>query len=194
MEKTCEQYAALRDAVEKVINRKMMTPRDFDFLAMRIYDVTHTQLSPTTLKRFWNYIDKDKMNIPRLFTLSTLALFAGYKDWNVFCVMLDVKDKSNSDFVRSQQLYATSLKVGDCVRLMWSPNRCIVVKYMGEDMFEVVASQNSKLMEKDRFCCGCFIDGEPLYLNRLVRADEVIGAYVCGQEDGVKFILENKGR
>ena len=56
---------------------------------------------------------------------------------------------------------------------------------MGEDMFEVVESINSKLQAGDRFCCGCFIEGEPLYLFRLVRDNMVLGGYVCGQHDGI---------
>ena len=62
---------------------------------------------------------------------------------------------------------------------------------MGDDMFEVVESVNSKLLIGDRFCCSCFIDNEPLYLTRLVRDGMVLGAYVCGQKGGIKFLLDN---
>lgn len=62
---------------------------------------------------------------------------------------------------------------------------------MGYDMFEVVESVNSKFEAGDRFCCSCFINNEPLYLTRLVRNGVVLGAYVCGQKCGIKFLLDN---
>lgn len=124
----------MKSAVEKAVGRKMSMPRDFDFLAMCIQDVTRTHIS---------------------------------------------------------SLYATSLCPDNQVKLLWSPDRCVVVRYMGEDLFEVVESLNSKLQVGDRFCCGCFIEGEPLYLTRLVRKDQALGAYVCGQADGVKYVVEN---
>lgn len=63
---------------------------------------------------------------------------------------------------------------------------------MGDDIFEVVDSVNSKLLVGDRFCCSCFIDNEPLYLTRLVRDDKVLGVYVCGQKGGIKFWLNKR--
>lgn len=193
-EKTCEElYAALRSATERIAGRKMHTPRDFDYLAMCISDTTHTHISPTTLKRFWGYLKSSTEYVPRQFTLDLLSIFVGYKDWGAYCSSSSAIDEVNSDFIKAPSLYTTSLSRGNTLKLMWNPNRCIKIKYMGEDMFEVVESINSKLQAGDRFCCGCFIDGEPLYLTRLVRKDKVLGAYVCGQDDGIKFSRENGG-
>lgn len=189
MDATDYNYDKLRQATEKSVGRKIRTPKDFDFLVMRIYDLTKSQLSPTTLKRFWGYIEKSKETEPRRFTLDILSLVAGYKDWDDFCNQIKYDDCSSSDFIKSPSIYSTSLQVGNIIKLLWSPGRCVTIKYMGEDMFEVIESINSKLQKGDRFCCGCFIEGEQTYLTRLVRGNQILSKYVCGKEGGIKFIL-----
>lgn len=61
---------------------------------------------------------------------------------------------------------------------------------MGEDMFVVEESTNSKLQVGDRFCCGVFLENEALYLRRLTRGEEVLGAYICGKDNGIKYLLQ----
>lgn len=190
MESQAHIYNGLKEAVEKVTCRKMRTPRDFNYLAMSIFDVTHVHISPTTLKRFWGYVDRDKNYQPLKHTLDLLAMYVGYKDFDAYCSQSSVNGDVKSDFVKSPSLYATSLSRGNILKLLWKPDRCVRVKYMGEDMFEVVESINSKLQAGDRFCCGCFIEGEPLYLTRLVRDNMVLGGYVCGQHEGIMFRVE----
>ena len=46
-------YKVLQEKVEIVAGRKMITPRDFDYLSARIFDKTQTYIAPVTLKRFW---------------------------------------------------------------------------------------------------------------------------------------------
>lgn len=84
MKTTDENYKALMVAAEKAVGRKMCTPRDFDFLAMRIFDSTHSYMSPTTLKRFWGYLNNSKTYKPRKSTLDLLSIFVGYKEYEVF--------------------------------------------------------------------------------------------------------------
>ncbi len=189
MDATDNNYDKLRQAVEKSVGRKMRTPKDFEFLAMRIYDMYKFQLSPTTLKRFWGYIEKFKETEPRRLTLDILSMVAGYKDWDDFCTQIESDDYSSSNFIKSPSIYSTSLQIGNIIKLYWSPGRCVTIKYMGEDMFEVLESINSKLRKGDRFCCGCFIEGEQTYLTRVVRENQILNKYVCGKEGGIKFVL-----
>lgn len=191
MKEMTDNYDALKRAVEKTSGRRMLTPRDFEFLAMRIFDSTHSLMSPTTLKRFWGYLDNGKNYQPRRFTLDLLSVYVGYKNWDTYCESSSAGAGVCSDYVKSPSLYATSLAIGCIVKLLWSPDRCVSIRYMGDDMFEVIKSINSKLQEGDRFCCGCFIENEPLYLTRLVRDNSVIGAFVCGHSDGIKYIIES---
>lgn len=186
-ELSSELQQALRNAVEKSVGQKMNTPKDFDILAHRISMSTHKYVSPTTLKRFWHYLEESENYVPRLFTLDLLSMFVGYQNWDAYCQFSTANKTIHSDFVKSPNLYTTSLIEGDMLNLMWTPDRCVTIKYMGEDLFEVIESVNSKLKVGDRFCCGCFIEREALYLTRLVRDGKALGAYVCGKEDGIKF-------
>lgn len=64
-------YEALKKRVEKVVGRSMVTPRDFDYLAMRFFDANKVCISSTTLKRFWGYIEGCS---PRRQTLSVVTV------------------------------------------------------------------------------------------------------------------------
>ena len=189
-ENTAEIYGLLKQTVEKIASRKMRTPRDFEYLSMCIFDATHILISPTTLKRFWGYLDNGKDYQPRRFTLDLLSLYVGYKDWEAYSSFSSSNTCVNSDYVKSPCIYATSLSRGETIKLLWDPDRCVSAKYMGEDVFEVIESINSKVQVGDRFCCGVFFENEALYLSRLTRGEEVLGAYICGKENGIKYLLQ----
>ena len=72
----------LREKVEQKAGRKMMTPKDFDFLSESIFEEIHTRISPSTLKRIWGYLQND--NTPRSTSLNILANYVGYDDWDSF--------------------------------------------------------------------------------------------------------------
>ena len=191
MNDLAKQYKALRIAVEKTIGRKMCTPLDYAFLAKSIHEETSETISTTTLKRFWGYLDKSKVYTPFKFTLDILSIYVGYKDWEAFKTQLNANVESAP--VKNNVIYSTSLKPGDRLSIIWNPDRNVTVRHMGEDMFVVEESANSKLQVGDRFCCGVFIENEALYLSRLTRGEEVLGAYICGKETGVKFLLKPIG-
>ncbi len=58
----------------------MSTPKDFKFLSERIFEENHVNVSSTTLKRIWGYLQND--NSPRSTTLNILANYVGYEDWD----------------------------------------------------------------------------------------------------------------
>ncbi len=194
MEDLSKQYQSLREAVEKAAGRKMNTPRDFNHLVACIQSSTNELISATTLKRFWGYLDKSKVYTPFKFTLDTLSVYVGYKDWETFMAQSNASKKIESAPVKNNVIYSTSLKSGDRLNIIWNPDRNITVRHMGEDMFVVEESTNSKLQVGDRFCCGVFIENEALYLSRLTRGEEVLGAYICGKENGIKYLLQLSNR
>lgn len=73
----------LREVVEAAVGRELKTPKDFDYLAERIFDKLHQKMSATTLKRLWGYLSEN--NTPRTSTLTLLAQFVDYQDWDDFC-------------------------------------------------------------------------------------------------------------
>lgn len=75
--------ARLRELTEEVIERKMKTPKDFEFLSECIFDRFKEKLSPTTLKRLWGYLPES--TTPRKSTLNILSMFVGYDNWKDFC-------------------------------------------------------------------------------------------------------------
>lgn len=68
--------------IEAALNRRMQTPKDFEFLRKRIYARLHVLVSRTTLMRLWGYIGEDVQ--PRLNTLNILSQFLGYHDWEEY--------------------------------------------------------------------------------------------------------------
>ena len=68
----------LCDAVEKALNLRMRTPKDFVFLRDQIFSKLGVMISPTTLKRIWGYITVE--STPRDSSLTVLAQFVGYTD------------------------------------------------------------------------------------------------------------------
>ena len=73
----------LRESIEAQVDRKMRTPKDFDFLSEQIFEKEHQTVSPTTLKRMWGYLSEKAT--PRLSTLNILSQFIGYDNWDAFC-------------------------------------------------------------------------------------------------------------
>lgn len=73
----------LKKDIKLKIGRSLDAPADFDFLSMQIKLELHEYISPTTLKRFFNYITSDVK--PRVSTMSLLARFVGAAGWQDYC-------------------------------------------------------------------------------------------------------------
>ena len=73
----------LRLAVEQAVGRKMYSPKDFDFLSEAIYEKLHQNISTSTLKRVWGYVQQ--YATIRCSTLNLLSQYVGYDDWEHFC-------------------------------------------------------------------------------------------------------------
>lgn len=73
----------LKKEIKSKIGRSLDSPSDFDYLSMQIKISLHEYISPTTLKRFFNYIACDVK--PRVSTMSLLARFVGAAGWQDYC-------------------------------------------------------------------------------------------------------------
>ena len=178
-------YAELIETIEQKFQRRVTTPRDFDFLSNEIQRTVHANISVSTLKRLWGYVNTKSDYRPRMFTLDSLALLLGYQDYAAFLRHKD--ETASSDFIKNSHLFTSQLMPGDIITLKWLPDRIVEVKFLGQDMFAVTQSLNSKLDVGDTFSCGCFINNYPLYLNRLLHGDMAPTSYVCGKEGGIKY-------
>lgn len=120
-------------------------------------------------------------------TLDLLSVYVGYRDYESFCNGSSVNHDVDSSPIVSDTLYSSTLKVGDKVKLMWQPNRCVICRYLGDELFEIETAANTQLEVGDRFECSAFFAGQLLYLCHLTRNNEVLGAYMCGKSNGVRF-------
>lgn len=193
--KSIEQlYENIKASVAKTAGRELVTPRDFDYLSMRIFDTTKSMISPTTLKRFWGYLKNENEVVPRTATLNILSRFVGYSDWNSYRQSAYGINDVDSDFINNPTLYTTSLQYGDMIKLLWKPDRQVTIRYEGHDLFTVIESVNSKLRAGDNFHCGYFIQNEPLHLTCLVRTGCKPTNYVCGKLGGIRYEFNTKNR
>ena len=78
-----ELFDLLRERVEQVVDRKMKTPKDYDYLSKSILEKQHEHISATTLKRMWGYLSEPVK--PRISTLDILAGYVGAESWEDFC-------------------------------------------------------------------------------------------------------------
>ena len=179
----------LRLRIEASIKRKIETPADFDFLRGIIWERTHEQISTSTLKRLWGYVDG--VDNARNSTLNVLSKALGYENWDAFILKLKSENVDNSDLVMSESVSSGDLKIGDRLMIAWQPNRVCRLKYLGDNQFEVMESQNSKLKVGDTFRCGLFILGEPVYINDL-RQNNGTGEpklFVIGNKSGLTKLI-----
>lgn len=178
----------LKDSIEQMANRKICTPKDFDFLSEEVFSRLNIMVSATTLKRLWGYLKEG--NVPRKSTLSILAQFVGYRDWDSFTEAIGKGETaSQSNLVLSRRLSSFSLTKGDNIQLNWLPDRICRLHYLGDSMYEVIDSQHAKLQIGDTFHCSIFIEGEPLYIDELTHGTYQHIAYVAGKKDGIHFEL-----
>ncbi|MBR5592616.1 MAG: hypothetical protein IKW46_00955 [Bacteroidaceae bacterium] len=177
----------LKEYTENVAGFRMCTPKDFDTLAQYVFNETGSLLSPTTLKRLWGYLREKEQQTPRLTTLNILSRYIGYIDYATFCKYQHTGSECESDFLTNNCLQTKSLIKGDLVKLLWQPNRCVTIQYIGLCMFKVVESKNSKLSQHDTFICERIIENQPLFLSNLIHENGNPVNYICGKKGGVKF-------
>lgn len=182
----------LKECVENVAGFKMRTRQDFDFLATNIFNETRQMLSATTIKRFWGYLKEKEEQKPRVSTFNILARYVGYADFETFCKYQSEGNECESEFILNKCLSARSLFKGDIVKLMWAPDRCVTIQYVGLCMFRVISSRNSKLCENDTFICERIVENTPLLLSNLIHNNGESVNYICGKRGGVKYQLVTK--
>ena len=185
-----QEFKALCEAVEQKAGKAMQTPFDFEGLEKKIEDKTKEQVSASPLMRVWGY---RKGVSTRLSTLDILARYLGYADYATFCQWAPTKDdEPQSDEVVSRHLQTSELQEGQQVELTWLPDRRCVIQLVQGKCFEIIEAENTKLSIGDTFQCDIFIEGEPLYLSRLIHEGRSPMVYVAGKKCGIHFEVNNE--
>lgn len=194
MTKNAPEILQLRLDIEKDINRRVLTPYDFEFLAGAIWERLHENLSPTTLKRLWGYIDG--ADTARHTTLCLLAQFLGFHDWEAYVADLANRTDIESQTFVGEGVHTADLTAGQCVEVTWLPNRRCVFRYLGDNRFEVTESANAKLQVGDTFTCAYFFVGQPMYLDNLTTTSLSVRegrgeslSYVAGSKRGLHTVM-----
>ena len=156
----------LKTLVEQQYGKVLGTTTDFEEFSLYAGRKTGTRVSPSTLKRIWGYVsDKHK---PRT--------------W------LKTSTRYNSSFFSANQLISNELHAGSSVEIGWSPNRLVHLDYLGNSLYKVTESANSKMQPGDVFMTGCFIKGQPLYLPYIERNGQRTPPFVAGRNGGLTII------
>lgn len=175
----------LKKQTEQTFGQAVKTPKDFTLLTERIYDRIHVQISPTTLKRLWGYLNEPVT--PRPSTLNFLAQYLGYSNLSSFCESVKCPLDPQSHLLISRMLSVGQIPLRAHIRLTWAPERVCEIIHEGKGQFTVLHSEKTKLQTGDTFECQIFIENEPLYLYNLVHDGKPVPAYVAGKKDGIHF-------
>ncbi|MFR9524472.1 MAG: hypothetical protein SNH94_07865 [Rikenellaceae bacterium] len=173
-------------AVEQYHARPIRTTVDFEALSITIEQQTSERISASTLKRLWGYVS-DKHE-PRRYTLDVLSKYIGRKDFTTFCEWLCEQNLSDSDFFSSKKIVSAELKKGVRVEIGWSPDRYIILQYLGDNRFVVESSENSKLTVGDEFTTTSFMLDYPIYIPYIMRNGELLSSFVGGKKGGLTIL------
>lgn len=188
---TTPEIEELKTLVEEKYGKLLRTTTDFEEFSFYLKKKLDATVSSSTLKRLYGYVNDDHK--PRPGTLDLLSHFLGHSNFKDFTNWLKTNNKYNSSFFMASQLTSNELETGTEITIGWSPNRSIVLRYLGESTYEVVSSQNSKLLSGDKFVTGCFIQGQPLFLPYIVRDGKHTPSFVAGRNGGLTIInINNK--
>ena len=183
---TTPEIEELKNMVEDKYGKQLSATNDFEHFSLKFYETTRKNISTSTLKRIWGYVDYDHK--PRTSILDMLSTYIGFKSFKDFNIWLKTSPKFNSSFFNASQLISSEIVTGSEVEIGWSPNRLVRMIYRGDSMFEVAESYNSKLQPGDRFITGCLIKEQPLYLPFIERNGERTPAFVAGRNGGLTVI------
>lgn len=183
LKKTIPELSYLLTEVEKHYGRRLATSSDFEALSVVIEHDSGEILSASTLKRLWGYVSLKP--VPRQSTLDILSRYVGRRDFYSFCQEIKNDKCFTSRFFSTRSILTSDLKQGAKILIGWAPDRLIQLEFVGGGEFVVRKSENSKLLENDRFTAACFYLGYPLLIPRILRDGEYTPSYIAGSSEGL---------
>lgn len=191
LQSSFEQYRdALFAAINQAMSQKISTSKGFMLLSHEILRRTGKSVSESTLKRIYGYVSGSVE--ARESTLDILSLFVGYTSWQQFCSAQQVSHTvaPSSGFVNARTLEVSQLPLHTIVRFTWAPDRICSCLYCGEGRFEVLRSENTRLVPGSLFKCSFIVADQPLVLSQVLFSGKGIPAtYVIGRTYGIHFDL-----
>ena len=184
------EVVRLREETEQKYGRAVRTSTDFELLSIVIERETGEYISASTLKRMWGYVSSHPL--PRIATLDILARFVGKDSFQSYREHLLKDPAFESAFFTTRFISAESLSPEDVVTIGWSPNRLVSLRYLGDSRFQVVKSENARLLAGDVFSVSQFMLGQPIILDRILRDGAYTPSYVAGKKNGINYLEVNQ--
>ena len=194
--RSAKELDDLRNDIKETagLQGKDLSPYDFDMLEQDIKEkVSGSAINAKTLKRFFGYDQTDGTSSVRLYTLDVLSRYVGYANWNDYLEHLHLIEGAGSGDFKGEEIDADRLQVGDTLQITWLPNRRSILKYLGNQCFEIIETENSKWQVGDTFLCKHLIQGKPLYVDKLTDKDgkQKSAMYVVGEKEGIQIQLSH---
>lgn len=159
-------------------------PSQCELLSLDIESRTGVRIGATTLKRLLGLAADERT--PHTSTLDAIARYLGYKHWDE---LSQVEAVGNSDFEAPDgELRSADLREGCMVEIGWLPDRRLVLRYLGNNHYAVVESQNSKLLTGDKIEAQCFVWHHPLFVVNVWREGKALGQFTAGRISGLSSI------
>lgn len=188
--RSVKELANLRDDIRKRagFQDKTLSPSDFDFLESDIKKkLPQAAINAKTLKRFFGYDKIPESSFVRLYTLDVLSQYVGYENWHAYLEHLRLLEGNGSGDFKGEEINVDDLSFGKTLQIAWQPNRKSTLKYLGNQKFEIIETENSKWQVGDTFFCKHFISGKPLYVDNLTDKNGILKStmYVVGKDLGI---------
>ena len=167
------------------INLGNPSDRDIHLPSKGIEDVTGSRLGVNTLKRLLGRI-ADVTHKSRPGTLNVIARYLGSPNWPT--LLIDLSNGSSSFSTVEDELRTNELQPGQVVEITYLPNRQLQFAYLGDEKFELVARENSKLQLGDVCSISSFILHYPLIIRNVKRQGEDLGSYSAARAGGISTI------
>lgn len=161
------------------------TPAGASVLTLDIESKTGISLGLNTVKRLVGVIPSD--SVPRLSTLNVIATYLGYPTWDLLEVDTNME---GSGFGRKDIFVEMSeLSKGTKVEICWKPGRRILIRHDGNGQYEVIKSENSKLLPGDILSLSQLAIGFPFVADKVFRNEKPLGCYRAADGVGIARFL-----
>ena len=179
----------LDDVFIKLLNQKtgcdVTTAYGATVLRNDIESLTGENLSANTIKRLVGNLPYNSS--PRDTTLEILAKYLGYDSWQL---LNDYLNQKISEFNFDNVFYELEkLPANQRIEIEWEPNRKILIRHTSGYEYEVIKSENSKLLEGDILTLSQIAVGFPFIVRKVIREGKDLGSYTASTELGLKKIM-----
>lgn len=183
-------FYQIKKDIENKEGHAMETQRDFELLCDNIKEVTHDSFHVDTLRRLWNK-RHDAYETVRISTLNILSRYLGFSDWAAYSASIK-QDSDTSEPTEGQKvLHSSDFCENAIITLAWLPNRVCKLRLITPETgeWEVVEVENSHtLLSGDIITATYIVEGEVLYIGKIIRNGAETGAARIGLDKGVRFI------